>query len=309
MGSNHTGNLSPQLRNMTSVEKDKLMVNHTFPSKEILLIRIAEEANLSGINVSVKRSDDFRLEVVGSKQSQFEVVAACSSAKGWRVTACETRLQVPNTTTTDHATADAFKENKDDTDDDGNCNTFPVAMSIQFGNEDKLGWMQFWDFAKTLHPSLDDKDTTIITDQDKGLRAAVSEVLPSAAPFICSFHHEQNIMKYVKGGNGTYSCRWMFKKLLKAHTVAEIEHLKNKHAVHIDDKAWKYLGTVNDEEVYPAARCNLSRTSCMYQRSASSSAESMNHANLAARGRTAVDVVSSTMLLLKLSAARYSAQK
>ena len=116
-------------------------------------------------------------------------------------------------------------------------------------------------------------------------------------------------MKYVKGGNGTYSCRWMFKKLLKAHTVAEIEHLKNKHAVHIDDKAWKYLGTVNDEEVYPAARCNLSRTSCMYQRSASSSAESMNHANLAARGRTAVDVVSSTMLLLKLSAARYSAQK
>lgn len=190
-----------------------------------------------------------------------------------------------------------------------NCNTFPVAMSIQFGNEDKLGWMQFWDFAKTLHPSLDDKDTTIITDQDKGLRAAVSEVLPSAAPFICSFHREQNIMKYVKGGNGTYSCRWMFKKLLKAHTVAEIEHLKNKHAVHIDDKAWKYLGTVNDEEVYPAARCNLSRTSCMYQRSASSSAESMNHANLAARGRTAVDVVSSTMLLLKLSAARYSAQK
>ena len=119
MGSNHTGNLSPQLRNMTSVEKDKLMVNHTFPSKEILLIRIAEEANLSGINVSVKRSDDFRLEVVGSKQSQFEVVAACSSAKGWRVTACETRLQVPNTTTTDHATADAFKENKDNTDDDG----------------------------------------------------------------------------------------------------------------------------------------------------------------------------------------------
>ncbi len=59
MGSNHTGNLYPQLHNMTSVEKDKLMVNHTFPSKEILLICIAKEANQSGINVSVKRSDDF----------------------------------------------------------------------------------------------------------------------------------------------------------------------------------------------------------------------------------------------------------
>ena len=54
MGSNQTGNLSLQLRNMTSVEKEKLMVNHTFPSKEILLIRIAEEANHTGVNISVK---------------------------------------------------------------------------------------------------------------------------------------------------------------------------------------------------------------------------------------------------------------
>ena len=59
MGSNHTGILYPQLRNMTSVESDPLLVDHTFPSKEILFIRIAEEANLSEINVSVKRSDDF----------------------------------------------------------------------------------------------------------------------------------------------------------------------------------------------------------------------------------------------------------
>ena len=119
MGSNHTGHLSPQLRNMATVEREKMTVNDTFPSKEILLIRIAEEANLTGVNISVKRSDDFRFEVVGSNQSQFAVVAACSSGKGWRVTACDTRLQVPNTTTTDHATADAFKEDKEDTDDDG----------------------------------------------------------------------------------------------------------------------------------------------------------------------------------------------
>jgi hypothetical protein len=76
-----------------------------------------------------------------------------------------------------------------------------------------------------------------------------------------------------------------------------------------DDKAWKYLGTVNNEEVYPAARCNLSKTSCMYQRSASSLAESMNKANQAAHTRTAVDLVSSTMLLLKLAGSRYSEQK
>ena len=88
----------------------------------------------------------------------------------------------------------------------------------------------------------------------------------------------------------------MFKKLLHVHTVAEIAHLKNKHAMHVDDKAWKYLGTVNDKEVYPVARCNLSKeTSCMCQRLASSSAESMNKANQAGCARMAVYPVSSTI--------------
>ena len=59
MGSNHTGNLDPQLQTMTSVESNLLLVDHMFPSKEILFIRIAEEANVSGNNVNIKRSDDF----------------------------------------------------------------------------------------------------------------------------------------------------------------------------------------------------------------------------------------------------------
>ena len=67
--------------------------------------------------------------------------------------------------------------------------------------------------------------------------------------------------------------------------------------------------TVNNEEVNPAARCNLSKTSCMYQHSASSSAESMNKANQAACARTAINLVLSTMLLLKLAGSRYSVQK
>jgi hypothetical protein len=59
-----------------------------------------------------------------------------------------------------------------------NCNTFPVAMAILFGNEDKEGWVQFWNFALSIHPSLDQEDTTIITDQAKGLKEALAEVLP-----------------------------------------------------------------------------------------------------------------------------------
>jgi hypothetical protein len=47
----------------------------------------------------------------------------------------------------------------------------------------------------------------------------------------------------------------------------------------------------------------------MYQQPASSAIESMNRANNAACARTAVDVVSSTRLLWKLSAARYQEKK
>ena len=55
----HTGGVSiSQLRMMTEVQASPLVVGHTFYDKEILLLRIAEEANLSGCQVSLKRSDD-----------------------------------------------------------------------------------------------------------------------------------------------------------------------------------------------------------------------------------------------------------
>jgi hypothetical protein len=191
-----------------------------------------------------------------------------------------------------------------------NCNTFSVAMAILFGNEDKEGWVQFWNFALSIHPSLDQEDTTIITDQAKGLKEALAEVLPGAGHFLCSFHRLQNIAKIVKGGNVEYSCSWMFKKLLHAKNRAEISHIKHKYSRHVEDRALKYLNTVPDEEVYPGARCNIDGKRCyMYMHTASSASESMNRANKAARSRLAVDVVSSSRLLLQLCASRYQEKK
>jgi hypothetical protein len=47
-----------------------------------------------------------------------------------------------------------------------NCNTYPVVFGILFGDEDKKGWIEFWDFAKSIHPSMiDNTRVTIITDQ------------------------------------------------------------------------------------------------------------------------------------------------
>jgi hypothetical protein len=86
-----------------------------------------------------------------------------------------------------------------------NCNTYPVAFGILFGNEDKEGWIDFWDFAKSLHPSIDDTRVTIITDQAKGLTQLIAEVLPLTGHFHCSYHRCQNILKFIRGGTQKYS--------------------------------------------------------------------------------------------------------
>jgi hypothetical protein len=91
-----------------------------------------------------------------------------------------------------------------------NCNTYPVAFGILFGNEDKEGLMDFLDFAKSVHPSIYDTRVTIITDQGKGLTQSIAEVLPSMGHFHCSYHRCQNILKIVRGGTQKYSCLWFY---------------------------------------------------------------------------------------------------
>ncbi len=158
-----------------------------------------------------------------------------------------------------------------------NCNTYPVAFRILFGKEDKEGWMDFWDFAKLVHPSIDDTRVTIITDQAKGLTQSIADVLPLTEHFHCSYHRRQNILKFVRGGTQKYSCLWLYNKLLKAKTICEIEQIKHKHAPFVNDKALKYLNTVDDAAQYPEVRdaVDYSRI-IMYQRSASSAMESTN---------------------------------
>ncbi len=184
-----------------------------------------------------------------------------------------------------------------------------MVFAILFGNKDKDGWVQFWEFAKSLYPSLDRFDTTIITNQAKDLKEAIYQVLPNTVHFHCLFHRRQNITKIVKGGNVKYSCLWLFNKLVKAHTKQEIDHIKHNHSRFVDKNALKYLNTLDGEEVYPGARCELGGRIFMYQWSASLAIELMNQANNSACARMAVDVVSSTRLLLKLSASRYQVKK
>ncbi len=87
----YTGDLNDQLRTMAEDESSPLMLDHTFPTKEVPLLRIAEEANLNGCHVSSKRSDDYRVQVVGSSDSLFKIYAVFVSTYGWKLTKCETR--------------------------------------------------------------------------------------------------------------------------------------------------------------------------------------------------------------------------
>ena len=76
-----------------------------------------------------------------------------------------------------------------------NLNTSPIAFAILFGNKDKEGWDPFWQFTLYLHPFLNRNIMTIMTDQQKGLKAAIEQVLPDGQIFHCSKHWSDNITK------------------------------------------------------------------------------------------------------------------
>ena len=47
---------------MTEVKASPLKVGDTFPTKDRLLLRIVEEANLYGVQMAIKRSDTFQVD-------------------------------------------------------------------------------------------------------------------------------------------------------------------------------------------------------------------------------------------------------
>ena len=76
------------LRTMVDVHNCLLEVNHTFPDKEILVLRVAEEANLRGINFVCTRSDLSDFKCTGPR---FCVIARHSERQGWFVSVAKIR--------------------------------------------------------------------------------------------------------------------------------------------------------------------------------------------------------------------------
>ena len=151
-------------------------------------------------------------------------------------------------------------------------------------------------------PNIDPGKITIITDQDKGQKNAISEYLWSVGRFYCSFHCWQNIIKMCGGGGGQVpnSVLWMYNKLMCRRSVALIDHNKHEHFKVMKSKDIQCINSLTYESQYPAAQCAMGENIYMYHRSSSEAVELMNRANSKMRARIAVDVPNATILLLKL---------
>ena len=92
-GNTFTGCIDTTLRRMVDVRKAPLLLGHTFPFKDMLMMRIAEEANLYGVRVKTTRSDSFQLCVKGVDGDSFHVKAVYGTQIGlWKVIECNIRI-------------------------------------------------------------------------------------------------------------------------------------------------------------------------------------------------------------------------
>jgi hypothetical protein len=164
----------------------------------------------------------------------------------------------------------------------------------------------FWNFIKKTHPTINQSKYTIITDQDKGSLSAMEEIIPLEGRFLCSFHHQQNIIKKCDGGTGQrpLSAMWMYNLLMGCKSVASLSATRKQYKEKMYPTDRHYLFNIAEEMQLPASRCAQGNSVCMYGKSASSGVEAMNRANEDIRQKTAVDILNATLILLKKESTR-----
>ena len=102
------------------------------------------------------------------------------------------------------------------------------------------------------------------------------------------------------------STNWMFNILSNCKTLTELNTKKEQYFDGMSLAEKNYLTSIDDSAQYVAARCAMGRHVYMYSRSASSGVESMNRANMDARKATAIDMLNSALILIRLESKRYS---
>ncbi len=82
-----------------------LKVGDTFPTKDRLILRIVEEANLYGVHMAIKRSDTFQVDAHGLNKGTFHVHGNFRKKTGWKVTVCVVGIESISCPATPHDTA------------------------------------------------------------------------------------------------------------------------------------------------------------------------------------------------------------
>jgi hypothetical protein len=81
----YKGVTSPFLQAMTDVKAQPMCVDHNYPTKEVLLLRIPEEANFYNVEVANVQRCNKRVYYDGRGGAKFHVRARPTLDKGWTV--------------------------------------------------------------------------------------------------------------------------------------------------------------------------------------------------------------------------------
>lgn len=142
-----------------------------------------------------------------------------------------------------------------------------LALMLVADNESESTWRLFLEFVKD-HLDLDREHFRMITDQDKGCRAAIAAILPQVKQFYCCMHRQGNIYKRADAISGK-----SFGSAIHSWTSGQLAAATSRYTA----KGSEYISKVGDAEQYPFVRGGL------YGLSTTQGVESMNRANMSVR--------------------------
>ena len=87
-----TGVCDLTLRTMSEMEQHPLCIGHSFPTKDCVLLRISEEANLFGVRIKIKRSDSHQIHVYGVNNDFYVRTNYGDRHHRWTVTKSNVRI-------------------------------------------------------------------------------------------------------------------------------------------------------------------------------------------------------------------------
>ena len=92
----------------------------------------------------------------------------------------------------------------------------------------------------------------------------------------------------------------VYNRCQQTTNMAQLEQIRMDDSSYMSTKALNYLFFIPDKMQFPCARVGDNTDVYLYNRKASSVAEGMNRVTKPARGRTAVDPVNSSLLLIDM---------